>query len=116
MAATPLFWIAALAGLAACGPTPPAGPVASPPRVTIYRCEDGRTVTAGYPDRDTAELTVGPHSYTLKIARSADGARYTGFGLQWWTKGMSDGRLAPLQPGEDVASAAGVACHANPAS
>lgn len=132
MTATRLFWIAAtLAGLCACeapaeraastakqqssAPAPlPPGPVAAEPKVTTYRCEDGRALKAGYPDRDTAVLTVGDHSYTLKIARSASGARYTGFGLQWWTKGASEGRLAPLKAGEEIASAPGVACHAQP--
>jgi len=131
MTTTRLFWItAALAGLAGCGPPEragsapsqgsppaamPAGPVASEPKVTTYRCEDGRTLKAGYPDRDTAVVTVGDHTYTLKIARSASGARYTGFALQWWTKGMTEGRLAPLKPGEEIASAEGVGCHAGPA-
>jgi hypothetical protein len=69
-------------------------------------------VKAGYPDRETAVLTVGEHTYSLKIARSASGARYTGFGLQWWTKGMARGRLAPLKPGEEVASDPGVECTA----
>jgi membrane-bound inhibitor of C-type lysozyme len=126
MTATRLF-LAAFFGLTACSRPPaepaqsvapapmPAGPVAAQPHVTTYVCDDGRTVRAGYPDRDTAVLTVGEHTYTLKIARSGSGARYTGFGLQWWTKGLSEGRLAPLKAGEEVASAAGVECHAGPA-
>ena len=73
-----------------------AGPVAANPTLTTYACADGRTVKAGYPDRETAVLTVGDHTYTLKIALSASGARYTGYGLQWWTKGLDEGRLAPL--------------------
>jgi membrane-bound inhibitor of C-type lysozyme len=88
----------------------PASPVAADPKLTTYACEDGRTVRAGYPDRETAVLTVGGHTYTLKIAISASGARYTGYGRQWWTKGLDEGRLAPLKSGEDVASAAGVQC------
>lgn len=124
MRATPLI-LASLLALAGCGraaapvkpgpsaPPPAAtGPVAADPHVTTYACADGRRVTAGYPDRDTAVLTIGDHSYSLKHAMSADGARYTGFGLQWWTRGMSDGRLSTLRPGEDIASDAGTACHA----
>jgi membrane-bound inhibitor of C-type lysozyme len=87
-----------------------ASPVAADPKLTTYACADGRTVRAGYPDRETAVLTVGDHTYTLKIALSASGARYTGYGLQWWTKGLEEGRLAPLRPGEEVASEAGVEC------
>jgi membrane-bound inhibitor of C-type lysozyme len=88
----------------------PAGPVAANPELTTYACADRRTVKAGYPDRDTAALTVGEHTYTLKRALSASGVRYTGYGLQWWTKGLDNGRLAPLRAGEEVASEAGVEC------
>jgi membrane-bound inhibitor of C-type lysozyme len=129
MTATRLFLVAAaVAGLGACSrsaerdatappeSSPPAqlptGPVAADPHVTTYACEDGRTVKAGYPGSDTAVLTVGDHTYTLKIARSASGARYTGFGLQWWTKGLQEGRLAPLKGDEEIASATGVLCRA----
>ena len=34
-------------------------------------------------------------------------------GLQWWTKGMTQGSLAQLKPGEDIASDPGVACAVN---
>jgi len=126
MTATRLFLAAAVVGLSACGrpgerpaaapaesaASLPTGPVAADPHVTTYACADGRTVKAGYPDRDTAVLTVGDHTYTLKVARSASGARYTGFGLQWWTKGLAEGRLAPLKGGEEIASEAGVLCRA----
>lgn len=105
---------AASAAREAAAPAPH-GPVAANPKLTDYACADGRTVRAGYPDRETAVLTVGDHTYTLKIARSASGARYTGYGLQWWTKGMTEGRLAPLKPGEEIASAAGVECRAGAA-
>lgn len=125
MRATPLI-LASLLALAGCGrqatlaksaPAAPAtpAPVAADPHVTTYACADGRSVTAGYPDRDTAVLTIGDHSYSLKHATSADGARYTGFGLQWWTKGMSEGRLSTLKAGEDIASEPGVDCRAKDA-
>ena len=55
-------------------------------------------------------------SRTLKIAISASGARYTGDGLQWWTKGVDQGQLSPLAPGEDIATAQGVNCKAPDAS
>lgn len=77
-----------------------------------YTCDDGRTVQAGYPDTDTAMLTLDGHAQRLHIAISADGARYVGDHWQWWTKGMHDAFLAPLKPGETYASANGVACHA----
>jgi membrane-bound inhibitor of C-type lysozyme len=93
--------------------SPPAA-VTADPGVITYACKDGQTVIAGYPDRDTAVVTLGGHAYTLKIARSGSGARYTGMGLQWWTKGLTEAQLARLKPGEDIASAPGVACSAKP--
>ena len=115
--------LAALA-LAACGRAtqPPAAPalVSAPagasgsvtpdPGVRVYRCDDGAVVQAGYPDTTTAVIDVGGHAYTLKAAAAASGVRYTGFGLQWWTKGLDQAQLARLQPGETIASAPGVAC------
>lgn len=127
MTATRLFLaVVAVAALSACqrsegagSASPPqtaallpSGPVAVEPHVTTYACEDGRSIKAGYPHRDTAVLSVGDHTYTLKIAPSASGARYTGFGLQWWTKGLREGRLAPLKDGEEIAGSPGVLCRA----
>jgi membrane-bound inhibitor of C-type lysozyme len=114
--------VTALLALGACRdhrpPPPPAAP--SPPRsafgavnpdagVTAYSCVDGQTITAGYPDRTTAVVTYKGHAYTLKLARSASGARYTGYGLQWWIKG-AHATIASLKPGEEVAGAPGVDC------
>jgi len=101
--------------LAACSDPPAAAPPAKPATKTVamawvrYVCEDGRTLSALYPDADTAQLMVGDTTHPLRIARSASGARYTGDALQWWTKG-DEGTLAPLKPGEDIASAPGVTC------
>jgi membrane-bound inhibitor of C-type lysozyme len=81
--------------------------------VTRYACVDGSTITAGYPDPQTAVVTYKDHAYTLKLARSASGARYTGYGLQWWTKG-AHAAMASLKPGEEIASAPGVDCAAAP--
>lgn len=97
---------------AASPPAIAAGPVNPDAGVRAYRCEDGRTVEAGYPDRDTAVVDVGGHAYTLKAQSAASGVRYVGFGLQWWTKGLQEGRLARLKEGETIASEAGVLCRA----
>jgi membrane-bound inhibitor of C-type lysozyme len=86
-------------------------PVNPQVQVTTYRCRDGQTVVAGYPDSQTAVVTVRNHAYNLKLARSASGARYTGYGLQWWVKG-AHASLASLRPGEDAAGRAGVDCTA----
>ncbi|WP_284332315.1 MliC family protein [Dyella flagellata] len=77
-----------------------------------YACSDGQRVQATYPDSNTAVIKLTGVNHTLHIAISGSGARYTGDGWQWWTKGMHDGILAPLAPGESIASAPGVACHA----
>jgi len=92
---------------------PPAaqGPVNPDAGVTAYACLDGQAVTAGYPDPQTAVVTYQDHAYTLKRAPSADGERYTGYGLQWWTRG-AHATIARLEPGEEAASAAGVECAA----
>jgi membrane-bound inhibitor of C-type lysozyme len=84
----------------------------APASWTRYACADGRVVQAAYPDTNTAQIKIDGHAHTLRIAMSADGARYTGEGWQWWTKGMHDGNLAPLAAGETIANAPSVACHA----
>lgn len=97
---------------AAKAPAPAA--VNPDPGVRTYACEDGRTVQAGYPDRDTAVVDVGGHAYTLKSQMAASGVRYTGFGLQWWTEGLQEARLSKLKDGETVASDPGVLCRSGP--
>lgn len=123
--------LAASLGLVACGrqeateappPTPKPSLAGAPAAEALggaatlgrnpltYRCEDGRTLRAAYPDSETAILEVGGQTHRLNVARSASGARYVGDGWQWWTKGMADGMIAPLAPGEEIASAEGVDC------
>lgn len=104
--------------LAACHQQTPApahpaasGPVNPDPGVTTYLCTDGQRITAGYPDPQTAVVTYKDHAYTLKRAPSADGARYTGYGLQWQTRG-SHAEIAALKAGEETASAPGLNCAA----
>jgi membrane-bound inhibitor of C-type lysozyme len=77
-----------------------------------YRCEDGSVVQASYPDAGHARLILRAKPHRLAIARSGSGARYTGPGWQWWTRGMRQASLAPLLPGEKIASAPGMACEA----
>lgn len=85
----------------------PVNPVVA---VTTYACPGGESVQAAYPDRETAIVTWKGHTYSLKVARSGSGARYTGYGLQWWTKGLNRGTISTLKAGEDVASDRGVEC------
>ncbi len=120
----------ALLALAACnkpaatpvGPPPPAtpppaasapataGPVNPPVVIANYLCTGGKTVEAGYPSPTTVVVIWQGHAYTLTQAPAASGARYTGFGLQWWSKGMTRATLATLKPGEDIASDPGMEC------
>ncbi|HEY2359363.1 MAG TPA: MliC family protein [Phenylobacterium sp.] len=76
-----------------------------------YRCANGQVIVAGYPDPTTAVVTYRDHAYTLKLVVAASGARYTGYGLQWWVKGEG-ARLSALKPGESIASDPGFACTA----
>jgi len=89
---------------------------ASPPTPIRYTCTDGRVITATYPDQSTATLTFAgqTQSLTLTLAPSADGARYIAPAWQWWTKGFHDAALAPLSPGETLATAPATPCHAPP--
>lgn len=77
-----------------------------------YECEDGSTVQAIYPRIDTAEIEYDGQVIEMQIAVAASGSRYVGDGWEWWTKGMTEGTLTPLQPGEEIASADGVFCTA----
>jgi membrane-bound inhibitor of C-type lysozyme len=99
------------------GAPPPAaqGPVNPDAGVTAYKCMDGSTIVAGYPDAKTAVVTYRDHAYTLKLAPSASGSRYTGYGLQWQTEG-GHARITALKPGEEAATAPGVECAAEPQS
>jgi membrane-bound inhibitor of C-type lysozyme len=98
---------AAAPEVAAAAPGQPVNPTAE---VIEYLCVDGQRVKAAYPDKATAVVDYKGHAYTLKAAVAASGVRYTGYGLQWWTKGLHTATLAPLKDGETVATAKGVRC------
>lgn len=101
--------LVAAAALAACQPLPVHTAAAT---VTRYQCEDGSVIDAVYPDTDSAHVVYRGRAIDMRIAVSADGARYTGGGWQWWTKGRTQGYLAPLAAGESIATAPAVACTA----
>lgn len=77
---------------------------------TIYQCDDGERFEVAYPNQESAILNYRGQLFLLKSAISASGARYTGEGLQWWTKG-EEGSLSPLLKGEDYAKAVGKTCN-----
>ena len=90
----------------------PASTVAFTANAVTYRCDDGRTVQAVYPDTDSAVITFDGNTHRVHVVVSGSGARYSGDQWQWWTKGMRVARLAPLKSGETIASANGTRCHA----
>jgi len=133
-----LLAVIATSGLAACETLPRtsvAGPptgataptpsevagIGVPPRgdAVTYFCADGTVVQADYPDEgeadrlgNTARLLINGESVRMIPATSASGVRYIGGGLQWWTRGLTVASLAPLGPGESIASAPGTECRA----
>jgi len=103
----------AIVTLAGCAPAPSHQAQAKANVAWVnYTCSNGQTVAAAYPDTNTAVISVHHATHTLHSAISGSGARYIGDGWQWWTKGMHEGMLAPLAPGETIASAPGIDCHA----
>lgn len=98
--------------LAACqqeAPTPPTAPAEPTPGPTptggapvSYQCEGGQTVTARYPDSNTAVVTWEGRDATLIIAQSASGARYVGEGLEWWTASRGGEETGLLSRGGGV--------------
>lgn len=80
----------------------PAAPVGAP---ISYACESGQSVTVGYPDTATAQLTYKARTYVLRTVQAASGARFTGSGLEWQTvtaNGQESATLSRLGPNQDV--------------
>lgn len=127
-----LFPVTALLSLAACDkpaaptsvqptpvataplapPAPVAAPVTAPVIMAHYLCAGGKTIDAGYPSPTTLLLIWQSNAYTLTRSTSGSDARYAGFGLQWWSKGLTDATLSTLKAGETVASDPGMVCKA----
>jgi|GEM_PF-4297862 len=95
----------------AVSPSDAQGPVNPDVNIIVYGCLDGETITAGYPDRETAVVTYKDHAYPLKTANAANGSRYVGFGLQWWVKGER-AWLAKLPVGNHQLRTDGLSCTA----
>jgi len=88
----------------ACAPdTLPARPpnatkAPTPQAVTLvrYACNNDAVVQASYPTADRAVVQYDGNTYNMTLARSADGARYVGDTLEWWSKGTGPQRTATL--------------------
>jgi membrane-bound inhibitor of C-type lysozyme len=95
---------------ASAAPVPAPAPVNEPVVVANYLCVGGKTVEAGYPTPTSALVIWQGRAYTLTQASAASGGRYTGSGLQWWSKSLTDAVLSTLKPGEEIASGPGMTC------
>lgn len=85
---------------------PGAAPVAGGAWIT-YRCESGRPLAASYPTDSSAFVRYQDATREMRVAASASGARYTGDGYKWWTRGTgpgSTGQLSRFRGGEATAS------------
>jgi membrane-bound inhibitor of C-type lysozyme len=77
----------ALALLAGCATAPAPGSTDAP---HAYRCERGKSFTASYGlNGRRAVVSAGGITRTLRLARSASGARYTARGMELWGKGAA---------------------------
>ncbi|WP_282754723.1 MliC family protein [Desulfuromonas thiophila] len=54
--------------------------------LSVYHCDSGARIVI-CPTNDALLLSWQDHSYRLRQAISASGARYQGEGLEWWSKG-----------------------------
>lgn len=79
----------------------------------LLACENGEVVEVTY-DGEWALVRYKNRLHRLQTAISGSGARYVGDGLQWWTKGLDEGTIASLKPGETHATDDLVACRAWP--
>jgi membrane-bound inhibitor of C-type lysozyme len=95
---------------------PEAAPVNPPVTIATYACTGGNILEAGYPNATNALLIWQGRAYNLTQAPAASGARYTGGGLQWWTRGPTHGTLAILKTGEEIATDPGLECVAGEAA
>lgn len=62
---------------------------------TVHSCESGAIVKASYPFNETATVQYQGKTYSMQLAVSADGARYTGEQLEWWVR-AGEGTLSHL--------------------
>lgn len=75
-----------------------------------YLCDDGATVEVRYPTQDSVRVVYNGQALDMTIMPSASGARYTGAGWEWWSKGDEQAYLTPLAAGEKVALDTGLRC------
>lgn len=62
----------------------------------VYHCQSGNEVVVRFRNDDTATVQYAGRSYSMRHARSADGARYAADGLEWWSRGSNIGAPGTL--------------------
>jgi membrane-bound inhibitor of C-type lysozyme len=102
-----LFFVVAIAG---CGKSAhkvePVSQSAPPVATQLYQCESKRRVRVSYPSEHSATVEYEGQVLQMRIAVSASATRYTGGGLEWWSKGSglgSKGSLLRHESGDDAA-------------
>ena len=60
---------------------------ADEPKTVQYTCAEKQTLTVMYTGAKKASVTYLGSTYKMKRDASADGVRYVGKGMQWWSKG-----------------------------
>jgi len=63
---------------------------------TPYDCNSGTQIKARYPDVNTAVVDYNASRHRMHVGMSADGARYVGDSLEWWTRGTGPNAEATL--------------------
>lgn len=53
-------------------------------------------INVSYPSTEAATVRYKGQNLEMKIAVSGSGSRYTGGGLEWWTKGSGTGAAGTL--------------------
>ena len=61
---------------------------AAPAKATVaYACAEDQQVSVVYDGEQKVLVTYDGTTYKMKRAKSADGMRFVGSGMQWWSKG-----------------------------
>ena len=82
-----------------------------------YACEGGKALRVRHPDARTAVVTYEGQTFTLTLAESASGQRFTGAGREWWVKSYPDREEGTLSPMGAAAGGAPIAvCSKGPAN
>jgi membrane-bound inhibitor of C-type lysozyme len=99
-----LIMLTACASSREADPQPAAGETIGP---VTFACDDGSAIAATFdnaPTPATVLLVRGDQTFTLPQAISADGARYVGDDIEFWSKGrdaMVDWQGTKLKCSED---------------